>query len=123
MISAGPERDKRIAELKGRCLHKNTENYQEFGMEIIHYIRCLDCRDSNVSLYEKQKPYSTDITCAMGLWDEMAKAGLMPVIKTIWIDHGELGYRVSCEGGHFMHEAWDMADAISGAWLKWKESK
>ncbi len=67
--------------------------------------------------------YSTKIATAIELWKEMVEAKLMPTLKTIWIEEGELGYRVSCEGGHFMHETWAIADAISGAWLKWKEAQ
>ena len=41
----------------------------------------------------------------------LVKNGLMPVIKTIWIEEGEYGYRVSCKNCETC-EAYDLGDAI-----------
>ena len=129
MTPAGPERDREIAIYKERagtpqyCMYRSGVPIEFKGdapaciKSSIAWPECGHCRIHTF------KPYSTDIPSAIELWNEMVKAKLMPTLKTIWIEEGKLGYRVSCEGGHFMHETWDIPDAISGAWQIWKESK
>jgi hypothetical protein len=127
MIPAGPERDRRIAELRGDKCTQYSMTPIEFGTSgpACRYNSIAfpdDCRREGESycLGYEDKPYSTDITTAMELWDEMVKDGLYPVLRTIEIDHGEIGYRM-CAGE--VYEGWSKADAISGCYLEWKEGR
>jgi hypothetical protein len=109
---AGPERDKQIAKLR--------EDEGDCGsME--------KCRwDKSVCDNCIPKPYSTDISCAMELWEEMVQAGLIVYIseskdgaictasEQVEVQSHTYG---TIERGEHMAE--EKADAISGAYLKW----
>jgi hypothetical protein len=75
------------------------------------------------------RPYSTDITAAMELWEEMVVKGAYYLIKTRKLSRRGNVYRVrimrenallftgaDTEG---LNKA--MAAAISGAWMRWRE--
>ena len=127
--------NKRIAELRGECYH---DVYEETGGMGSGVLLCRHC-DESVSSHKDEryqiagytypskhilqvKPYDTDIACAMELWEEMIQAGLFPTLKTIQIDHCEIGYRMIVGDRHGeTHEDYTRAKAIAGAWLKWKE--
>ena len=115
MTPAGPERNKRIAELRGEeivCIHRSPTH----RTGCVYNDICERC-----FRFESDKPYSTDISAAMELWDEMKEWGkqspdllrleFIPVIDACLCYIGQIG----CEGK-------DEADAISGCYLKWKES-
>ena len=52
----------------------------------------------------------------------LVKNGLMPVIKTIWIEEGMYGYRVSCYRCETC-EAYDLGDAIEAIYHEFIRSK
>jgi hypothetical protein len=94
MIPAGPERDKRIAELRGVY----------FG---------------NVLM---QSEWSTDAPTALELFKEMPEGTCLEITKNGFTcgkiyDHG-----IACTWCEWAHEAPTIADAVSGAWLKWREN-
>jgi hypothetical protein len=128
MIPAGRERDKRIAELKGYIWHDIPADAK--GENAGRVLAPPNLKNSGWVPPPKGKvpelifvpKYSTDDAIALELWDELIKIGLMPVIRTIEIDHGEIGFRVIVgnKTGE-THEGWTLADAISGAYLNYKE--
>ena len=125
MIKAGPERDKKIAELQGdkqgEC---DDRSYEEYFNGWI----CETCRQTgswnNLGEHDIPiKPYSTSIVHAMELWEEMKGAGSLE-LETF---DKSLIHSVRCtlelpEEVYFYHEAETEADAISGAYLLWKET-
>ncbi len=130
MIPAGPKRDKVIAETKG--------GYKTCEAPIIVNHRCnsnglKQCEKRKCEHY-KHKPFSSDILCAMELWDEMLtsdRIGFERWRANTW--KGERGYRARIENvwtsieilTHNKHKTLNeaLADAISGAWLKWREAQ
>ncbi|KKM90519.1 hypothetical protein LCGC14_1237790 [marine sediment metagenome] len=134
MIPAGVERDKVIAELRGE---KSCMYYSGFPVDISgdaegctnDSIAWPDCDNCLMFSY---KPYSTDIATAMTLETEMVNNGLtVTIAASKWGDGykadatlfengvGKTSYYVSKEL-ETIEKA--IADAISGAWSKWKES-
>jgi hypothetical protein len=120
----GIERDKQIAEVRGDevfiechhdlipcdCIWEPTRT--ECGMESPE-----TCKDRQV--YDP-KPYSTDISCAMELWEEMKGAGLFIVLCNP--EKGDILCSVQdTHGEEYYHEGETEADAISGCFLKWKK--
>lgn len=98
MKPTGPERDRKIAKIRG-------EHYQ-----------------CTMTPHERKlksiKPYSTNISAAMELWEEMKGAG------ELYLSYDE-ETRCICHiwsGGNCIVEYWadTEADAISGAYLQWK---
>jgi hypothetical protein len=117
MIPAGVERDKVIAIKKGEkvdcdlwpCVDNAfCDEYQGFK-----------CPHQGV------KPYSTDIACAMKLelpvnhYEVVRRRNKVQVL--CWITLNPEGIHYSSEWHYTEAEA--MADARSGAWLKWKEGQ
>jgi hypothetical protein len=106
----GVERDKQIAELRG---DKKLQHMTMFAG-----------RPEKVDWY--YKPYSTDIATAMELWEEMKGANLRPSLTVYTSDDGE--HKLACEARLIADKPitrWreigeTEADAISGAWLKWR---
>jgi hypothetical protein len=125
----GPERDKQIAELRGeyKCMHDmrprglppeaNIADMCEKN-SICWPTHCFE----GVCLIWKVKPYSTDISCAMELWEEMIESELQFYIdankthSSVWMLDEGIGDRI------MLNEVvpYNLADAISGAYLKWK---
>lgn len=121
MIPAGIERDKQVAELRGddRVCGFDTCAYM---MSPAH--DCDDCQ------YLIDKPYSTDISCAMELWEEMKQGGCNLYLHYNAADAAPKSIRgIAVEVIKPSYKINDLewvkgeteADAISGAWLKWKE--
>jgi hypothetical protein len=143
MIPAGPERDKRIAELRGEHWHEDGVIYCEVdGMKLLWgcAIAC-SCGNTGYIWHRGQKindkgewdyavnrinepmqcesiikPYSTDISAAMELWGEMREAGIKP-----WLCNVDKIVLCTTADKDSYREATTEADAISGAWLKWRE--
>lgn len=129
MKQAGPERDKVIAELRGDCYHDyELTRESDFPDEDAHIWTCKLCLHDEYTWGRRPehpgngKPYSTDIATAMTLWEEMKGEALMLAldyaksskIKCIFFEDSSVDvyYHENCE---------TEADAISGAWLKWKQ--
>ena len=115
MKPAGIERDKQIAGLRGTlCSHPYMH---EIGCQVKAPSSEI-CEDKCGCLFYQVKPYSTDISAAMELWEEIPQNsqmmknpdGVTVIVYTNWQIHKRLKYKGE-----------DTADAISGAWLKWKE--
>jgi hypothetical protein len=136
MKPAGAERDRDIAEVRG----------DEVFIECHHDLIPCDCiweptkteclMDSPETCRDRQiyppLPYSTDISCAMELWEEMHNSWQTStwVIDTkCWEETGHCWAKVRQWWKEIEHESQRkhkslseaMADAISGAWLKWKK--
>lgn len=123
MTPAGPERDKRIAELIGwrevKMLDGNAYGIPPYFGE-----------DATQSVMVA--PYSTDIATAMELWDEMRALVRKSSVGKIILEMDTTGYLIYCKvfatsisvpTKCFEHKSQTEAGAISGAWLKWKEEK
>jgi hypothetical protein len=103
--------NKRIAELR-----REEKDYCEIERCMHGMSSCDDCQ------FADYKPYSTDIACAMELWEEMAREWHeVTLIRTfrmpdIWITV------CLCDDNDLVHEhrGETEAEAIAGAWLKWK---
>ncbi len=121
MIPVGPERDKAILIAMGykevdapKYWHCDSESglvkYQGTDNEDWICPRCM------------LRPYSTDISCAMKLWEEMKeKSHEMYIIHR----YGMVSCKVWSKNEpnpKFYFVGKTEADAISGAWLKWKEA-
>lgn len=118
----GNELDRAIAEIRGDewytwCVECDTTAVGTFDS-------CPACGASKSSLTSYPKPCSTEIVHAMELWEEMFKSGMMPVIRTIFIEEGEYGYRVYFEHHNsYSHEAWKLTETISWAYYKWRKGE
>jgi hypothetical protein len=121
MIPAGPERDTKIAEMRGECTHSDKRLMPTGDFY------CVDCHIFSPFF----KSYSTDISCAMELWEEMHTSG------ETGLDHWrantwkfDIGYRARIENvwkgieviTNAKHASLNsaLADAISGAYVKWR---
>jgi hypothetical protein len=133
---AGPERDKQIAELRGDTYqHKNCAIGPQDLSDCPDYVGtveaeplCPDNCEHNV-YYGNPKTYSTDISCAMelDLWPIFAisfrfdgavialNLGNDGIIEYVAPISWKVGKRTRTQGEI-------MADAISGAWLKWRQA-
>ena len=128
-MKPGVERDKVVAELRGDkpdiICHLPTEAdcpyYGHVGEE--------DCPDKCEYLKPDYKPYSTDIACAFELWEEMKGAIRNSSASVLRLNIDTISYLICCtvleshmgkpsKLGKCLAET--EADAISGAWLKWK---
>ena len=115
MIPAGPERDKVIAELRGECAHEALAKV----VDSHDYYDCHKCSKMFLPYKNYIKPYSTGIATSMELWEEMKGAG-----ATLTLECEETWVQVIAVFGNHptaRGAAETEADAISGAWLKWKE--
>jgi len=104
------ERDREIAEIRGECEH--YWGTREYDCTLCETYKCK-CDQFAGSI---KKPYSTSIVHAMELWEEMKAEWGMPKLEVL---HGN---RAECSAWHegIIYEGETEADAISGAWLKWK---
>ena len=121
MKPAGPERDRGIAEVRG---DEGEERWScscggtMYNKAQVHWHSRGHSDEYIVTQYTKHKPYSTDISAAMELWRDLprgctlykgAKSFIVRIYKTNYPSRWE------CR-----HEGETEADAISGAYLKWK---
>lgn len=115
MIKVGPERDKVIAELRGELCHH--PKIKEVGCKVEKPIARI-CEDECKCLFYHIKPYSTSIVHAMELWEEMPTGTQLsknPNGATVRVKHGH-HYK-----DYIVYKGDTEADAISGAYLKWKQ--
>lgn len=117
----GRERDRQIVELKGLCWHETEDAYtcKHCGM------KALMSLDSNTAWNREINPYySTSLTNAWELWEEMKKEK-----DTMALDLNydscrtkDKSYEVLCEKelSESLFRGTTEADAISGAWVEWK---
>lgn len=115
MIPVGIERDRRIAELRG----EKEDRLEDYLCDRCYRMEgCVSCDNYGHS------PYSTDIACAMELWEEMK--GVMAVKLEAWsgVDHKQIidCYYKPTPNSYECYSGDTEADTISGAWLKWKEA-
>ncbi len=118
-MSAGVDRE--IAKLKGICAHETLETV----VDSHDYYDCCKCSKRFLPFKNYVKPYSTDIATAMELWEEMKAAGVMLTLQ--YHKNSGIGCRLSLTNEEAFFDRASMssyaeteADAISGAWLKWK---
>lgn len=139
MIPAGIERDKRIAELRGECIHMPDQDSfnphsstatcflcaEEFDALMVYELHSEDVIFTNVN-----QKYSTDIAAAMELWNEIREAlrNGSEMKPRLYLESGTIW--VACEMWdvrpdkmRHKHLAETEADAISGCYLKWRESE
>jgi hypothetical protein len=125
MKPAGADRDREIAEIRGDKPECIPEPWKSNEHAICS--RAISC---DVCTKKRDKPYSTDIAAAFELWEEMKawarkqphaydgeiasiQAEMEGTLCILWTElTTPIYYRAETE-----------ADAISGAWLKWKEGK
>ncbi len=129
MIPAGPERDKVIAEMRGDkaglCEDGGlNEYYDGYICDCGYKGEWGDYPEHDIPV----KPYSTDIAYAMELWEEMKKVG--DVELDFKIRQGNCYCRLGIGGEpsddydiEIVNIVETEADAISGAWLKWREGE
>ena len=120
MIPAGVERDRVIAELRGiECVYlvRNDINYYVGCTFLDGKAECKNCRHETFCY----KPYSTDIATAMELWEEMKGAGNPPYL--ICSGAGYVECYLHINGEQLVHTAGTEADAISGAYLRWRKGE
>lgn len=112
MKPAGIERDKQIAEMRG-----------EVCAFYVKKVVCASaCESPNECDHPLIKPYSTDISAAMELWEEMKAAVLFVVLCNP--EKGDILCSVQdTHGEEYYAEAETESDAISGAWIRWKEGE
>ena len=126
MIPAGIDRDKRIAEIRG-------ELGECIGISCPFPINGNKCVErGNACGHRAFIPYSTDITAAMELLQEMASNGILTAIVTCpWGNGHKTDITMSKNGkgkiGYFVGEEHPTitettSDAISGCYVKWKET-
>ncbi len=133
MDKVGIERDKRIAELMGWVVKERIINRRGWDCTV----ECESKTEKQIASYgwhrrerysedgrqwKAIKPYSTSIAHAMELWDEMKEAGEHPCLGVRvdgWIFCNTMTDRLKVENDTIGENE---ADAISGAWLKWKEA-
>lgn len=132
MNKVGPERDKVIAELADDDLSHTFIPHPGQGLVAGMVCRYCDIPQTSVTMRDEStlecnkriKPYSTDIACAMELWEEMKGAGYNLELSF----HNKWGIICRFVTKHpdntvcFTAGGETEADAISGAWLKWKET-
>ena len=114
---AGIERDRDIAELRGDICCNNVGG--------VCYLYNGTCELGSIDCIKAYKPYSTDIACAMELdlpvnHYEVTRRGNKFKVRC-WITIMPEGNTEESEWHET--EAHAMADARSGAWLKFVESK
>ena len=124
MIPAGIERDKIIAEIKDEVKHTCHAHHmiaRRCPTTGVNYCERMKCE------YWRYKEYSTDIATAMELWEEMKAAGVMLTLQ--YHKNSGIGCRLSLTNEEAFFDRASMssyaeteADAISGAWLEWKET-
>ncbi len=118
MIPAGIERDKIIAEIKDEVKHTCHAHHmiaRRCPTTGVNYCERMKCE------YWRYKEYSTDIATAMELWEEMKAAGIS--IELSYHDKWGIICRfVSDRPTIYTSGGKTEADAISGAWLEWKET-
>jgi hypothetical protein len=127
MKPAGPERDREVAEVRGYKVREGETNYKG-NKRKIKQMRIMTKEKPYLKSHARWVPlakYSTDIAAAMELWEEMKGAGYVkleaPFTSSL---HGA----VNCcfwpkNKGMFNIYGKTEADAISGAYLKWKTSQ
>ena len=125
---AGPERDREIAEIKYPDMEYVEQNHRGVMMGFM--------RDPNIKKgygygnpRHKVKPYSTSIAHAMELWEEMKGAVKESSIGQLSLELNTTSFLINCQiiethinkpTKHVNHKGNTEADAISGAWLKWR---
>lgn len=134
MIPAGPERDKVIGIDRG---DKPSDIWNCSCGGVMFNVQQVDwhrkfCRKGKLKPKSKFKPYSTSIVHAMELWEEMKANIKDSSIGLLSLKIATTSILIVCEmfESHInnpsvlaRHQAETEADAISGAWLKWKEAK
>lgn len=117
MKPPGPERDKKIAELRGskladpmnKCIARSLDRCPQEARE-------EQCPDDCRFLKSNYDPYSTSIVHALDLLDEMRNAGCT---FKIWMDGTGFSIERNGKPGERVKE---LADAISRCYLSWKET-
>jgi hypothetical protein len=72
--------------------------------------------------YKGALPYSTDIRYAMELWEEMKAANaILELCTTGGYKNTGIACKVYIAGKMFLYKAETEAEAIAGAYLKWRE--
>lgn len=134
MKTAGPERDREVAIARNDCCVN--------GVYVALCTPCIPTIPECDGGCTEPKPYSTDITAAMELWEEMFTpqfhnlcvwdihvSGFCPsqsnpkhyFSANIKNKHDQFKYRTGNVRHATVNEA--MADAISGAYLKWRKGQ
>jgi hypothetical protein len=118
MKPAGADRDREIAEMRGDKPECIPEPWKSNEHAICS--RAISC---DVCTKKRDKPYSTDIAAAFELWEEMKGDKDNHAIRL----RGREGFMICSVdrpwGEEIGYQGETEADAISGAWLKWKEGK
>jgi hypothetical protein len=118
MIPAGPERDLAILKTKGYIEVPAPDFWScdsKIGLQRENDLICPVCMLT---------PWSTDITAAMILWAEMREAKQWPSLNVMGTGDVVLCYlAVTDDEDMIEYQAETEADAISGCYLKWKESQ
>lgn len=110
----GRERDKQIAGLRGDCVE-----HEWVDAEYDHVCRkCKEIRDFTQPLDTTIPEYSTSITDAWPLWEEMKKAGVLIKLLTSMAVTEIFLYPPKCRMIYFKGN--DVPEVISGASVLWK---